>query len=98
MKSITKHKQKLFVPICHYCHIPGQIRPWCYKYQNTLNRGMQFYSPNNGKQKKFPRTKIDLTDRKTRKIWVRKSDMQSQMAQLLSSSPVPSSSAVDPPV
>ena len=41
-----RRKSKRFVPACHYCHLLGHIRPGCFKYLNTLKRGMLFNPPN----------------------------------------------------
>lgn len=55
-----KHKPKWFVPSCHYCNLSGHIRPSCFKYLNTLKRGMIINPPNSAKSRFAPKFKIDL--------------------------------------
>ncbi|KAI3453478.1 hypothetical protein Pfo_010141 [Paulownia fortunei] len=37
-------KSKRFVPICHFCQIPGHIKPNCFKYKKALLNGMRIDS------------------------------------------------------
>ncbi|KAI3463760.1 hypothetical protein Pfo_020423 [Paulownia fortunei] len=38
-KVFQKLRLRRYVPICHYCHIPGHIRPKCFKLKNNLWNG-----------------------------------------------------------
>ncbi|XP_073046261.1 uncharacterized protein [Primulina eburnea] len=56
--------------ICHYCHKPGHIRPFCYKLRNDY----LYWHSNEVLHKVFPNTKYNTGIKKppARKIWVPK--------------------------
>ena len=73
--SLSKGKKK-FVPIFHYCSMPGHIRPKCFEYKNTFKMsriGKYDYKPRFAayKPKTIPKHKIDLK-KNVKKIWIKK--------------------------
>ena len=63
---LSEVKTKGFVPICHYCNMPGHIRPRCFKYINIfrMNRMVKFAY----KSRIAPKHKINLKDNSIKKI------------------------------
>ena len=70
ISPVVESKVNRFVLICYFCNYPGHIRPKCYKYKKFLrtNKIEQSYF----KPRTAPRTKIDLSDKPVKKLWIKK--------------------------
>ena len=65
-----KQKDKIFVPIYHFCGVKGHIRPRCFTLMNFLENHAEKTNFSRYFQKPTPRPKIDLND--SRKMWVKR--------------------------
>ncbi|KAI3462422.1 hypothetical protein Pfo_019085 [Paulownia fortunei] len=89
-KVFQKSRPRKYVPICHYCHIPGHIRPKCFKLKNDLWNGKhvrtsfsgQFEHRAKSTSKHTPKIKIPLKGYFPRRIWIRKSDLRCNVANI----------------
>ena len=78
ISPVAESKVNRFVPICYFCNYPGHIRSKCCKYKKNLrmNKIEQSYF----KPRTAPRTKIDLSDKPVKKLWIVKSHLTCQVA------------------
>ena len=63
---VLEVKIKRFVPICHFCNMPGHIHPKYFKYKNTFRMNsveQPYYKP-----KTVSKHKIDLKNKYVKKI------------------------------
>ncbi|KAI3450426.1 hypothetical protein Pfo_007091 [Paulownia fortunei] len=89
-KVFQKPRLRRYILICHYCHIPGHIRPKCFKLKIDLwnkkhvriSFSRQFEHDPKSTSKHTPKTKIQLKDDFPRRIWIRKFDFRCNVANI----------------
>ncbi|CAA0809472.1 Unknown protein, partial [Striga hermonthica] len=70
-KAVKKSKQRRRRYVCHYCHAPGHIRPFCYKlhsFDRSFESGVSSASRNSSKN--------HVTRTKENFFWVPKSELK----------------------
>ncbi|XP_071722916.1 uncharacterized protein [Rutidosis leptorrhynchoides] len=70
----SKHVYRRRKIVCHYCNKPGHIRPNCYILQNDIHNFI------GTRQRRQPRTRVDIVNHAQRKIWVKKEDLKCLMS------------------
>ena len=70
-----KCKNKVFIPVCHFCGVKGHIRSRCYTLMNFLENHHDKSIYSMYFQKPTIRPKIKLNDN-SRKMWVKKSELK----------------------
>ncbi|KAI3470733.1 hypothetical protein Pfo_027396 [Paulownia fortunei] len=89
-KNFQKPRPRRYVPICHYCHISSHIYPKYFELKNNLQNEKHVRTSFSGQfehglksaSKHTPKIKIQLKDDFPRRIWIRKSDLRCNVANI----------------
>ena len=78
ISPVVESKVNKFVVICYFCNFPGHICSKCYKYKIFLGMNkfeQPYYKPTTAR-----RTKIDLSNKPVKKLWIKKPHLTCQVA------------------